>query len=98
MISKILLGLLLIFSVMKFYKNRNLFKQLTKKEWLQYLAGFLGAWAVAIIIIFGGVNLTEQIENVWLSKMVAIVFILIALALGGIIMKKMLPKKLNDFY
>lgn len=98
MISKILLGLLLIFSVMKFYKNRNLFKQLTKKEWLQYIAGFLGAWVVAIIIIFGGVNLTEQIENVWLSKMVAIVFILIALALGGIILKKILPKKLNDFY
>lgn len=98
MISKILVGLLLIFSVMKFYKNRQLFKQLTKKEWLQYIAGFLGALAVAIIIIFGGVNLTEQFENVWYSKMVAIVFILIALALAGIIMKKMLPKKSNDFY
>ena len=98
MIGKILLVLFLLFCIMKFYKNRNLFKQLTKKEWLQYITGFLCAWAVAAIIIIGGSNLTDNIESVWLNKMIAIGFVLLGLTLAGIIMKKTLPEKLKDFY
>ncbi|MER1957315.1 MAG: hypothetical protein ABS942_08040 [Solibacillus sp.] len=98
MIGKILLVLFLFFCIMKFYKNRNLFKQLTKKEWLQYIAGFLCAWAVAAIIIIGGSNLTDNIESVWINKIVAILFIFIGLAFAGVIMKKTLPEKLMGFY
>ena len=98
MIGKIMFGLFLILSTMKFYKNRNMFKQLTKKEWVQYTAGFLCAWVVAMIIIFGGTNLMKSIQSAWLNKVVAIVFILIGLSFAGFIMKKTLPEKLKDFY
>nr|WP_255731509.1 hypothetical protein [Solibacillus sp. MA9] len=93
-----MLGLLLIFSIMKFYKNKAIFKQLSKKEWLQYTLGFLFAWAVGAIIIIGGSNLTDIIQIAWLNKVLAIIFILIGLAFAGFIMNKTLPRKLKEFY
>ncbi|MGE7952492.1 hypothetical protein [Lysinibacillus xylanilyticus] len=98
MIGFIMVGLLLIFSILKFYKNRGIFKQLSKKEWLQYIVGFLFAWAVAAIVIIGGSNLTDIIQIAWLNKVLAIIFILIGLAFAGFIMNKTLPEKLKEFY
>lgn len=62
MIGYILTGLLLIFTSRKFYKYRANFKQLSKKEWLQFGASFLLAWAGAVFIIIGGSNITDMIE------------------------------------
>lgn len=78
---------------MKLYKYRKVFKQLSKKEWRQYISGFFVAWAIAVIIIIGGVNLTEKIPIVWLNKVLAILFIFTGLTVAGIVMNKTLPEK-----
>ena len=98
MIGNIMFGLLFIFSIMKFYKSRALFKQLSKKEWLQYIVGFLFAWSVAAIVSIGGANLSDRIQIDWLNKVLMILFIFIGLALAGFIINKTLPKKLKEFY
>lgn len=98
MVGWILNGLLSLFLVVKFYKNREIFKQLSKKEWLQGGGGFLGAWAVAILIIIGGSNFTDAIQIVWLSKVFEVVLILIGLGLAGYILHKTLPEKLKELY
>lgn len=98
MIGNILTGLLLIFAIRKFYKNRAVFKQLSKKEWLQFGAGFLLAWAVAVFIIIGGSNITDMVEITWLNNLLEIGLILIGLALAIIIMSKILPNKIKEFY
>lgn len=98
MIGYIMFGLLLIFSSMKFYKSRALFKQLSKKEWLQYVVGFLFAWLVAVIIIIGSSKLTNSIQIGWLDNILTIIIILIGLASAEFIMNKTLPKKVKEFY
>lgn len=98
MFGYIMFGLLLIFSIRKFYKNRAVFMQLSKKEWLQYILGFLFAWMIAALVIIGGSNLTDAIQIAWLNKVLAIIVILIGLALAGYIMNKTLPEKLKEFY
>ena len=98
MIGFLMFGLLLIFTGMKFYKNREMFKQLSKKDWLQYSAGFLLAWAVAIVVIMGGANFTETIQIGWVENVLEIVIILIGLALAGVIINKTLPEKIRKFY
>lgn len=98
MIGYILTGFLLIFASRKFYKHRTVFKQLSKKEWLQFAAGFLMAWAGAVFIIIGGSNITDLIDITWLKNLVEIGLILIGLALAGIIMNKFLPKKIKEIY
>lgn len=98
MIGYILTGLLLIFAIRKFYKHRAVFKQLSKKEWLQFGVSFLTAWAGAVFIIIGGSNITDKIEITWLKSLLEIGVILIGLALAGIIMSKFVPKKIKAFY
>lgn len=98
MFGYIMCGLILIFSIKKFYKGRALFKQLSKKEWLQYIVGFLFAWLVAVIIIIGGAKLTNSIQIGWLGTILGIIIILIGLASAGFIMNKTLPEKLKEFY
>ena len=89
MIGNILFGLLVIISIIKFYKNRATFKQLSKKEWLQFIYGFLVAWIVAIVVIIGGKNIIDLIQITWLNKLLAILLILIGLTLAGLIMNLM---------
>lgn len=98
MIGYIMCGLLVIISIMKFYKNRATFKQLSKKEWLQYIFGFLVAWIVAVVVIIGGKNIIDLIHITWLNKLLAILLILIGLTLAGLIMNKTLPQKLKQLY
>ncbi|WP_427107814.1 hypothetical protein [Lysinibacillus xylanilyticus] len=98
MIGYIMFVLLLIFLIMKFYKSRALFKQLSKKEWLQYIVGFLFAWIVAAIIIIGGSKLTNSIQIGWLDNILTIIIILIGLVSAGFIMNKTSPGKLKKFY
>lgn len=94
----ILSGLLLIYLIVKFYKNREFFKQLSRKEWFQFVTSILLAWAVAVFIIIGGSNLTNMIQISWLNNVLEIILILIGLALAGYIMNKSLPEKLRQFY
>lgn len=98
MIEYITVGLLLILTIMKFYKSRALFKQLSKKEWLQYIVGFLFAWIVAAVIIIGGSKLTNGIQIGWLDNILLIIIILIGLASAEFILNKNLPEKLKEFY
>lgn len=98
MIGNILLGLFLIFAIIKFYKNRETFKQLSKKEWFQYIVVLLLAFAVVGIIIIGGFKLTDLILISWLEKTVRIMIALVALTCAGFIMNKALPEKLKAFY
>lgn len=98
MFGLIMSGLLWIFLIMKFYKNRSLFKQLSKKEWVQFSGGFLVAWAAAVIVIIGGSNFTDTVQIAWLVNVLEIAIILMGLALAGFIMNKTLPEKLREFY
>ena len=98
MIGNILLSLFLIFAFIKFYKNRETFKQLSKKEWFQYIVVLLITIAVGMIIIIGGFKLTDLIEISWLKKTVRVMIALIALTCAGFIMNKALPEKLKAFY
>lgn len=98
MIGYIMFGLVLVLSIMKFYKNRTLFKQFSKKEWLQYIVVFLFAWLVAAIIIIGGAKLKNSIQTGWVNDIVAIIIILMALTSAGFIMNKLVPEKLKAFY
>lgn len=98
MIAYTIPSLLLIFLIIKFYKNRALFKNLSKKEWLQYIVGYLSACAVAAIIIFGRTHLTNSIQTGWLTTILDIIIILIGLAFAGFIFEKLLPEKLKEFY
>ena len=98
MFGLIMSGLLWIFLIMKFYKNRSLFMKLSKKEWLQFGAGFLVAWAVAVVVIIGGSNFTDTVQIAWLVNVLEIAIILMGLVLAGFIMNKTLPEKLREFY
>lgn len=98
MVGYILFVLALFFSIMKFYRSRALFKKLSKKEWLQYIVGFLFAWIVAATIIIGGSKLTNSIQIGWVENILAIIFILLGLASAGFIMSKTLPEKIKEFY
>ncbi|WP_342573878.1 hypothetical protein MHH37_16705 [Solibacillus sp. FSL K6-1781] len=98
MVGWILSGLLWLFLIVKFYKNREIFKQLSKKEWLQGGGGFLVAWAVAIFVIMCGSHFTDAIQIDWIANILEIVLILIGLGLAGYIMHKTLPEKLKEFY
>lgn len=72
--------------------------KLSKKEWLQFCAGFLVAWAVAVVVIIGGSNFTDTVQIAWLVNVLEIAIILVGLALAGFIMNKTLPEKLREFY
>ena len=102
MIARIMLGLVVIVSIIRFYRNRarlrTLFKTLSKKEWLQYITVFLFAWAVAATIIIGGAKLTNTLDLGWISTILGIVIILIALALASFILEKLVPEKVKAFY
>ena len=102
MISYIMLGLVIIISIIRFYRNRarlrTLFKTLSKKEWLQYITVFLFAWAVAVTIIIGGVKLTNTIDLGWIDTILGIIIILIGLTLARFILEKLLPEKVKAFY
>lgn len=98
MISTIIFALLVLFTVVKLYKNRALFKQLTRQEWLQTIGVFLLAWTVAILIVMGTSKFTSMMEPTWLRNLVAIFCIIIALACGSIVMHKFSPKKIKAFY
>ena len=99
MIGLILLCLFIVFSISKFMKHKGLFKQLSKKEWVQYIGGYLCALAVAILIIIGGSTLLDDaIQIDWINKGLKIILILIGLTLAGFMMKKTIPEKLKEFY
>jgi len=82
---------------MKFYKKRKLFKQLSEKEWLQYIVGFFVAWAIAAVIIIGGSKIMNHIQLGWLNHLLEIVIIIFGLIVGGFIMSKTSPRSLKDF-
>ena len=102
MFAYIMLGLVIIVSIIRFYKNRvrlrTLFKTLSKKEWLQYITVFLFAWAVTFTIIIGGAKLTNTLDLGWISTILGIVIILIALSIASFIFEKLVPEKVKAFY
>lgn len=98
MVKSIIFVVLLLFTFVKFYKNRALFKQLTGKEWLQTIVVFLLAWTVAIIIVIASSKFTSMIEPTWIKNLLAIFCIIIGLAFGSFIMHKFSPKKVKAFY
>ena len=102
MIAYIMLGLVIIVSIIKFYRNRErlrtLFKTLSKKEWLQYITVFLFAWAVAATIIIGGAKLTNTLDLGWINIILGLVIILIGMSIASFIFEKLLPEKVKAFY
>ena len=102
MFAYIMLGLVIIVSIVRFYRNRarlkTFFKTLSKREWLQYITVFLFAWAVAATIIIGSAKLTNTLDLGWINTVLGIVIILIALAIAGVILEKLLPEKVKAFY
>jgi len=90
--------LIIILLAWKFYNHRQLFRELTKKEWIQYIAGFVVVWGVAVIIIIGGRKIVNQVQISWLNDILAIALILLGLLAGGYIMEKTIPQKLRSFY
>ena len=90
--------LIIILLAWKFYNHRQLFRELTKKEWIQYIGGFVVAWGVAVFIIMGGRKIVVQVQISWLNDILAIALILLGLLAAGYIMEKTIPKKLRSFY
>ena len=90
--------LILILLVWKFYNHRQHFRELTKKEWIQCIRGFIVAWGVAVIIIVGGREIVNQVHISWLNDLLGIVLTLLGLLAGGYIMVKTIPQKLKSFY
>jgi len=97
-----MLGLVIIISAIRFYKNRarlkTLFKTLSKKERLQYIIVFLFAWAVAATIIVGGAKLTNTLDLGWINIILGLVIILIGVSIASFIFEKLLPEKVKAFY
>ena len=98
MISTIIFIVLGLFTFIKLYKNRALFKKLTRQEWLQTIGVFLLAWTVAILIVMGASKLTSMMETMWLRNLFTIFCIIIALACGSMVMHHFSPKKIKAFY
>ena len=98
LLSFVISILFIILLVWKFYNYRQLFRELTKREWIQYIAGFVVAWGVSVIIIMGGRKMVDQVQISWLNDILAIAFILLGLLAGGYIMEKTIPQKLRTFY
>lgn len=96
--SVIITGLLLMFALLRFYKNRDIFKQLTAKEWLQYIVALIVTIVAAAGFILIGKEFTGGISNESMKLAVQIVIILIGLLIGGLVFNKTMPKKLNEFY
>lgn len=102
MISYIMLSLVIIISIIRFYKSRarlrTLFKTLSKKECLQYMTVYLFACAVAVTTVLGGAELTNTIDLGWIDTILGIIIILIGLTLARLILEKLLPEKVKAFY
>ena len=98
MLGFVITILFIILLVWKFYNHRQLLRELTKREWIQYITGFIVAWGVAVIIIIGGRKIVNQVQSSWLHDMLAIAFILLGLLAAGYIMEKTIPQKLRSFY
>ena len=90
--------LIIILLAWKFYNHRELFRELTKREWVQYIGGFIIAWGVAVIIIVGGKEIVNQVQISWLNDILGIALILLGLLVAGYIMVKTIPQKLKPFY
>ena len=87
--------LLLIIVIMVNYKqNKQLFKEFTKKDWGQYLSGFIIAWIVAVSLIYGG----RQLLQYYAIDFALLKYSLVigSLVLAYVIIYKMTPKKLKD--
>lgn len=98
MISTIIFVLLMLFTFVKLYKSRALFKKLTRQEWLHTICVFLLAWTVAILIVMEASKLTSMMEATWLRNLFTIFCIIIALACGSMVMHHFSPKKIKAFY
>ena len=98
LLTIVLLTLTIILLARKFYNHRQLFRELTKKEWFQYIGAFIVAWGVAVIIIMGGRKIVNQVHISWLKDWLAIALILLGLLAAGYIMEKTIPQKLRSFY
>ena len=98
MLGFVITILFIILIVWKFYNHRQLFRELTKKEWVQYIGGFIVAWGVGVIIIIGGRKMVNQVQISWLNDILAIALILLGLLAAGYIMEKTIPQKLRSFY
>lgn len=94
----IIFAILLIFAILKFYKNRVIFKELTSKEWIQYIVALIVTIIVAAGFILIGKQFTDGISISGLKLTLQIVIILIGLLIGGLVFNKTIPKKLNEFY
>ena len=102
MFAYIMLGLVIIVSIIKFYRNRErlktFFKTLSTKECVQYITVFLFAWAVAATIIIGGTKLTNTLDLGWINIILGLVIILIGVSIASFIFEKLLPEKVKAFY
>lgn len=98
-ITFILLGVALIFAAVKYYSNRETFKQLTKKEWFDFIVGYVAGWAVVSIIVVGGaVLMADAISAMWGKVVIFILLLFVGGGLAQFIMNKKLPEKLKGFY
>ena len=90
--------LLTLLIIQKFYKNRALFKHLSKIEWIQYIIGLIVGITIAMLIIFGG----KKLLNIWAvesgAEFYQIVIILSALVVGSYLFEKLMPEKIKPFY
>lgn len=96
--SSLLVILFSIITVYRVYKRRHLFKQLTKQEWQQYVAGACLAWAVAVAIIFGSASLVHALDVESFRFVIAIISILIALQVAKRIVDRFVPARVKEIW
>jgi len=80
--------------MINFRENKQLFKSFTKKDWGQYLSGFIIAWIVAVSLIYRG----KQLLQYYAIDFTLLKYCLIigSLVIAYVIIYKMTPKKLKD--
>ena len=87
-----------LFTIYKFYKNRQLFKEMNKKEWSQYAASIIVAITIAYMVILGGAKLLD----VWAVErgiqLYKIVVTIIGLLCASYFLDKLIPAKIRAFY
>jgi len=85
---------LIIATMINFRENKQLFKSFTKKDWGQYLSGFIIAWIVAVSLIYRG----KQLLQYYAIDFTLLKYCLIigSLVIAYVIIYKMTPKKLKD--
>ena len=93
-----LLVVLVGFILWKMYRHRNVLSQLSKREWLQYIASLVTSVAIAALIILGGAKMLQTWPVASGSIVYEWLIVGFALFCASYFLAKLMPVKLKSYY